>query len=97
MKAGARRRIAALPAGGLACVWASTRGDASPSHHPKEDVRYAVLRKKWAANPPKAFCGSSPGRMLVWLLLLPVRLIANRPETAFSLRRHRLAVRGHRL
>lgn len=55
------------------------------SHHPKEDVRYAVLRKKWAANPPKAFLWFFLAQgVLVWLLMLPVRLIANRPEEAFS-------------
>lgn len=55
------------------------------SHHPKEDVRYAVLRKKWAANPPKAFLWFFLAQgVLVWLLMLPVRLIANRPEEAFN-------------
>ena len=56
------------------------------SHHPKEDVRYAVLRQKWAANPPKAFLWFFLAQaVLVWLLMLPVRLIANQPETSFGM------------
>ena len=56
------------------------------SHHPKEDVRYAVLRQKWAANPPRAFLWFFLAQaVLVWLLMLPVRLIANQPETSFGM------------
>lgn len=55
------------------------------SHHPREDARYAVLRQKWAANPPRAFFWFFNAQaVLVWLLMLPVFLIANRPETAWS-------------
>lgn len=46
------------------------------SHHPKEDVRYAVLRKKWQANPPRAFFWFFLAQaVLAWLLMLPVYLI----------------------
>ena len=55
------------------------------SHHPREDARYAVLRQKWAANPPKAFFWFFNAQaVLVWLLMLPVFLISNRPETHWS-------------
>jgi len=56
------------------------------SHHPKEDVRYAVLRQKWSANPPRAFLWFFLAQgVLVWLLMLPVRLIANQSETSFGI------------
>lgn len=56
------------------------------SHHPKEDVRYAVLRKKWSANPPRAFLAFFLAQcVLVWLLMLPVWLIADRTESRFGL------------
>ncbi len=55
------------------------------SHHPREDARYAVLRQKWAANPPKAFFWFFNAQaVLVWLLMLPVFLITHRPETHWS-------------
>ncbi|MBL9133726.1 MAG: DUF1295 domain-containing protein [Verrucomicrobiaceae bacterium] len=56
------------------------------SHHPREDARYAVLRQKWVANPPKAFFWFFNAQaILVWLLMLPVFLITNRPEVAWSM------------
>ena len=54
------------------------------SHHPREDVRYAVLREKWKANPPKAFLFFFLAQaVLVWLLMLPVLLITQQPATSF--------------
>jgi|UniRef100_UPI003784F2A0 steroid 5-alpha reductase family enzyme len=54
------------------------------SHHPQEDVRYAVLREKWKANPPKAFLYFFLAQaVLVWLLMLPVFLITQQPATNF--------------
>lgn len=54
------------------------------SHHPKEDVRYAVLREKWRANPAKAFLFFFLAQaVLVWLLMLPVFLITQQPATSF--------------
>jgi steroid 5-alpha reductase family enzyme len=54
------------------------------SHHPKEDVRYAVLREKWKANPAKAFLYFFLAQaVLVWLLMLPVFLITQQPATSF--------------
>lgn len=56
------------------------------AHHPEEDSRYAVLRQKWAANPPRAFLGFFLVQgVLVWLLMLPVWLVSQRVETAFGL------------
>lgn len=55
------------------------------SHHPKEDARYAVLRQKWADDPPRAFLGFFLVQgVLVWLLMLPVSLIASRTEAGFG-------------
>jgi steroid 5-alpha reductase family enzyme len=60
-------------------------------HHPHEDVRYAVLRKKWSANPPRAFFHFFLAQaVLVWLLMLPVFLITRQASTAF----HWLEVAG---
>ncbi len=54
------------------------------SHHPQEDVRYAVLREKWKANPAKAFLYFFLAQaVLVWLLMLPVFLITQQPATSF--------------
>jgi steroid 5-alpha reductase family enzyme len=54
------------------------------SHHPKEDVRYAVLRKKWSANLHRAFFWFFHSQaVLVWLLMLPVFLICRQTNTAF--------------
>jgi steroid 5-alpha reductase family enzyme len=56
------------------------------SHHPKEDVRYAVLRDKWQANPPKAFFWFFLAQaVLVWLLMLPVYLITQQSSLSFHL------------
>lgn len=55
------------------------------SHHPHEDVRYAVLREKWQANPPRAFLWFFLAQAaLVWLLMLPVHLISQQTSTAFQ-------------
>lgn len=54
------------------------------SHHPKEDVRYTVLREKWQANPPRAFLWFFLAQaVLVWLLMLPVHLITQQTATTF--------------
>lgn len=54
------------------------------SHHPKEDVRYAVLREKWQANLKRAFLGFFLVQAaLVWLLMLPVRLITQQSTPGF--------------
>jgi steroid 5-alpha reductase family enzyme len=56
------------------------------SHHPHEDVRYAVLREKWQANLKRTFLGFFLVQaVLVWLLMLPVRLIAQQVEPGFHL------------
>jgi steroid 5-alpha reductase family enzyme len=56
------------------------------SHHPKEDVRYAVLREKWQANLKRAFLSFFLVQAaLVWLLMLPVRLIAQQSTPGFHL------------
>jgi len=55
------------------------------SHHPKEDARYAVLRQKWSAHLSRAFLGFFLIQgALVWLLMLPVNLIASRTEAGFG-------------
>lgn len=60
-------------------------------HHPKEDVRYAVLREKWKANPPKAFLFFFLAQaVLVWLLMLPVFLITQQAAADF----HALEIAG---
>jgi steroid 5-alpha reductase family enzyme len=54
------------------------------SHHPHEDMRYAVLREKWQANLKRAFLGFFLVQAaLVWLLMLPVRLIVQQSMTSF--------------
>jgi len=61
------------------------------AHHPKEDVRYAVLREKWKANPPKAFFWFFMAQaVLVWLLMLPVFLVAGRADVGW----HPLEIAG---
>jgi steroid 5-alpha reductase family enzyme len=60
-------------------------------HHPKEDVRYAVLREKWKGNLKGAFLKFFLVQaVLVWLLMLPVLLIAGRVEAVW----HPLEVAG---
>jgi hypothetical protein len=54
------------------------------SHHPKEDVRYAVLRDKWQAHPSRAFFWFFLAQaVLVWLLMLPVYLITQQSTPSF--------------
>lgn len=54
------------------------------SHHPKEDARYAVLREKWKVNRERTFLGFFLMQgVLVWLLMLPVHLIAQQTLPAF--------------
>ena len=54
------------------------------SHHPKEDVRYVVLRDKWKPNLRGAFLGFFLAQAaLVWLLMLPVHLITEQSATSF--------------
>jgi len=56
------------------------------SHHPKEDVRYAVLRQKWQANAPRAFLWFFLAQAaLVWLLMLPVYLISQQTAISFHI------------
>lgn len=56
------------------------------NHHPHEDVRYAVLREKWQSNRKRTFLGFFLVQaVLVWLLMLPVRLIAQQVEPGFHL------------
>ena len=53
-------------------------------HHPSEDARYAVLRKKWSAQLPKAFLYFFLAQaVLVWLLTLPVFLISRQMASSF--------------
>jgi steroid 5-alpha reductase family enzyme len=53
-------------------------------HHPSEDVRYAVLREKWQANPPRAFLlFFMMQAVLVWLLMLPVYLLSAQTNPQF--------------
>jgi steroid 5-alpha reductase family enzyme len=60
-------------------------------HHPKEDARYAVLREKWRANLQGAFLKFFMMQaVLVWLLMLPVLLIAGRTDGVW----HPLEVAG---
>ena len=61
------------------------------SHHPKEDARYAVLRETWKGNLTGAFLKFFLMQaVLVWLLMLPVLLIASRVEAVW----HPLEVAG---
>jgi len=61
------------------------------AHHPREDARYAVLREKWRAHPRRAFLFFFLAQaVLVWLLMLPVYLIANQPAQGF----HALEIAG---
>ena len=54
-------------------------------HHPQEDPRYAVLRKRWQGLTLKRkfFAFFMAQALLVWLLMLPVFFICNNTETAF--------------
>lgn len=54
------------------------------AHHPREDVRYAVLREKWRAHPRRAFLlFFLVQAVLVWLLMLPVFLICGQTAPVF--------------
>lgn len=54
------------------------------SHHPQEDVRYAVLREKWKASLPLSFLWFFLVQaLLVWLLMLPVHLLSQQPSQTF--------------
>lgn len=54
------------------------------SHHPQEDVRYAVLRQRWQKNLASSFLVFFLVQAaLVWLLMLPVHLICQQPAEAF--------------
>lgn len=55
-------------------------------HHPKEDPRYAVLRKRWQDNLPGKFLKFFLAQgLLVWLLMLPVFLISLQSSPTFQL------------
>lgn len=61
------------------------------SHHPKEDPRYAVLRANWKDDLPGKFLKFFLAQaLLVWLLMLPVFLIAQQSTEAF----HSLEIAG---
>jgi steroid 5-alpha reductase family enzyme len=56
------------------------------SHHPKEDVRYAVLREKWQSQPQRAFLFFFLAQaVLVWLLMVPVHLICQQHTDSFHI------------
>ena len=53
-------------------------------HHPAEDPRYAVLRARWQGREARAFLGFFLAQgVLVWLLMLPVALLAAESRPAF--------------
>jgi len=55
------------------------------AHHPEEDPRYAVLRKRWSEGRATKFLGFFLGQaLLVWLLTLPVFLICRNGAESFS-------------
>ena len=54
------------------------------AHHPAEDPRYGVLRNAWSANLSSRFLRFFLAQaVLVWLLMLPVFLIARHPVIGF--------------
>lgn len=56
------------------------------SHHPDEDPRYAVLRNQWTENLESRFLKFFLAQaVLVWLLMLPVFLIARQSAPGFHL------------
>lgn len=55
-------------------------------HHPEEDPRYAVLRKRWTDGRERKFLGFFLGQaLLVWLLTLPVFLICRNGNESFGI------------
>jgi steroid 5-alpha reductase family enzyme len=56
------------------------------NHHPEEDLRYDVLRKRWQDQGlQKKFFGFFMAQaLLVWLLMLPVYFICNNNESDFA-------------
>ena len=82
---GPRRLVAATLVG----LWSLRLGiylwQRVAGHHPEEDPRYAVLRKRWSEGREKKFLGFFLGQaLLVWLLTLPVFLICRNGTEAFS-------------
>lgn len=72
----------------LVCFWSLRLGvylfGRVASHHPEEDVRYAVLRQNWSANlKGRFFFFFMVQAVLVWVLMLPVFLIASYEATGF--------------
>ena len=73
----------------LVCGWSLRLGvylwGRVAAHHPAEDPRYAVLRERWSdvlkSRFLKFFLAQS---VLVWLLMLPVYLIARQTEVGFQ-------------
>jgi steroid 5-alpha reductase family enzyme len=55
------------------------------AHHPEEDPRYAVLRRRWSADLKAAFLKFFLAQAaLVWLLMLPVYLICQQAAPGFA-------------
>lgn len=79
---GTRRAAVSLVVGGWSLRLGIYLARRVASHHPREDVRYAVLREKWQANLHGAMLKFFLAQaVLVWLLMLPVLLICGRSET----------------
>ena len=56
------------------------------AHHPREDVRYAVMREKWRGNPGlKFFAFFQAQAALIVLLSLPHLLAMHNPEPGLGL------------
>jgi steroid 5-alpha reductase family enzyme len=80
------RRVAV---GALVAAWSLRLGlhlwRRVASHHPAEDARYAVLRARWQGREARAFLGFFLAQgLLVWLLMLPVGLIASATHPGFD-------------
>lgn len=55
------------------------------AHHPDVDPRYAILQHRWHRRPERAFLIFFLSQaVLVWLLMLPVHLIAHHSTPAFQ-------------
>lgn len=53
-------------------------------HHPREDARYTVLRQRWRSRLVSAFGWFFLAQaVLVWLLMLPVHLLASQTVPGF--------------
>ena len=85
-----------LLVGGLIAAWSLRLGTylwkRVASHHPGEDPRYAVLRKRWEGEHlQRNFLGFFLGQaLLVWLLMLPAFFLFRNPSPEF----HPLEIAG---